>query len=164
MDSNYSSPSSNHRREWTNGSDGVTRSDPSSPELRTYTQHYTTTPPYKYGKVKTPHSTGFPTATTQTQIVKHMGADWDPRLHIPQPLSSFTARLNIIEDPAAPKPKMKLVNDVTKNFKPRYTARQNDDWTRHLDLIETEVFQKEDFTAKQIYFTIKLTIFGEPER
>ena len=59
---------------------------------------------------------------------------------------------------------MKLVNKITKNFKTRYSARQNDDWTRHLDFLETEVFQKEDFNVKQIYFAIKLSIFGEPER
>ena len=162
MDLHYGSPSSSHRGEWTNGSDGATRSNPSSPELRTYSQPHTTTPPF-YGHVETPHSAGFPTPTTNKQITKEP-ADWDPRLQIPKPLSTFTARLNLIEDPTTPKPKMKLVNEVAKSFKPRYAARQNDDWTRHLDLLETEVFQKEEFQAKQIYFTIKITIFGEPER
>ena len=159
MDSQYGSPASSHRGDGTNGLDGATRSNPSSPEPRPYTQPYNTTTPY--GHVESPR--GFPTPSTK-QLTKEP-ADWDPRLQIPQPLSTFTARINSIEDPTAAKPKMKLVNDITKSFKPRYAARQNDDcWTRHLDLLETEVFQKEDFNAKQIYFAINLTIFGEPER
>ena len=161
MESQYGSPSSSHRGEWATGTDGVTRSNPSSPELRSYSTHYTTTPKF-YGHVESPSSTGFPTPTTNLQVAKEP-PDWDPRLHIPQPLSTFTARLNGKED-ATTKPKMKLVNEVAKSFKPRYAARQMDDWTQHLDLLETEVFQKEDFNSKQIYFTIKTTIFGEPER
>ena len=161
MESQYGSPSSSHRGEWTNGSDGATRSNPGSPEPRPYTQHYTTTTPL-YGHVESPHSRGFPTPTTNRQLTKEP-ADWDPRLHIPQPLATFIARLNAIEDTTT-KPKMKLVNEIAKNFKPRYAARQTDEWTRHLDLLETEVFQKEEFNVKQIYFAIKVTIFGEPER
>ena len=91
-------------------------------------------------------------------------ADWDPRLTVPLPLDTLIIRLNVTAQIAAIQPKMKAVNEMTRIFKPRYAARQSDDWAHHLDLLETDVFQKEDFKPKQVYFAIKVTIFGEPER
>ena len=65
-----------------------------------------TTSPF-YGHVETPHSMGFPTPTDNKQITKESGVDWDPRLQIPQPLSTFTMRLDVIEDPTTLKSKNK---------------------------------------------------------
>ena len=75
-------------------------------------------------------------------------ADWGPRLTVPLPLDTLIIRLNVTAQIAAIQPKMKAVNEMMRIFKPRYAARQSDDWTHHLDLLETDVFQKEDFKPK----------------
>ena len=165
MDSQYGTPPPGHRGEWTlNGSDGATRSDSSSPVGTFATQPtYTTTPSLSAS------STGFSTTEKghhQLQLQKepHARPDWDPRLSIPQPLDTLITRINTTTSLTAIQQKMKVVQEMSKTFKPRYAARKDDDWAKHLDLLETEVFQREDFKPKQAYFAIKITIFGEPER
>ena len=51
-----------------------------------------------------------------------------------------------------------------KDFQASICSVQGRRLGKHLDLLETEVFQREDFKPKQAYFAIKITIFGEPER
>ena len=172
MESHYGTPSSSHRGEWaSNGSDGATRSDSSSPlgTFASYTQPtYTTTPTLpKFQQAPSVYSSGFLTGEkgNQQQLVEPLAAaDWDPRLMVPRPLDTLINRLNAGRQISTLQPKMKVINEMTKSFKPRYAARASDDWTQHLDMLETDVFQKEDFKPKQIYFSIKVTIFGEPER
>ena len=172
MESHFGTPSSSHRGEWaSNGSDGATRSDSSSPlgTFASYTQPtYTTTPAFPTLQYAGgPNSSGFSTGEKghqQLQKEPLATADWDPRTFVPLPLDTLINRLNIAAQLTAIQPKMKTVNEMAKIFKPRYAARENDDWAHHLDLLETDVFQKEDFKPKQVYYSIKVTIFGEPER
>ena len=154
MESHYGTPSSSHRGEWaSNGSDGATsKSDTSSPgTFASYTQPTYTTTPSNFHYVSGPNSSGFSTrrGTQQLQQAEPLAnADWDPRLAIPLPLDTLIVRLNIAAQLATIQPKMKAVQEMTKTFKPRYAARPNDDWAHHLDLLETDVFQREDFKPK----------------
>ena len=160
MDVSHGSPASSHRGEWTSGSDGATRTDASySPgRFAQYTQPNLNSPHYAYAGDQ--RSTGFSPARISNY--PKLTPDWDPRLVIPNPTSSFIARLARPQDNTDVS--MKQVNLFTKTFKLRYAARTDDDWTEHIDKLEIDVFQMEDFNSKQCYYAIKRTIFGEPER
>ena len=98
----------------------------------------------------------------QLRSPEYMGLvpDWDSRKVVPRPLHTFIVRLN--REPTSSKLlthiDMKAVGNVYKYFKKTYSGLKEQCWASHIDALEAEVFERENFGPKQCYYTLRASL------
>ena len=76
--------------------------------------------------------------------------DWDSRQVISKPLGTFTQRLAITPKLNEKSCDMEVVNNMWKTFKWKFSGGKVESWTKHLDRLETEVFEANGLITKNI--------------
>ena len=101
----------------------------------------------------------FPHRPLQPDYAKLL-PDNDTRDVVPQPLSSFIVRLRrgAFQTTNSSFLSMKSISNFSKYFKHTYSGARNESWAQHLDHIETEVFERENFYPKQCYYALRGTL------
>ena len=56
---------------------------------------------------------------------------------------------------------MKVVNSIFKNYTETFSGSGTENWSTHVDTLETEVFEAESFVPKQCYYAIRKTLTGK---
>ena len=87
--------------------------------------------------------------------------DWDSRQVIPKPIDTLLARLTRVSKlDEKSKTDMKPVMNLYKHFKGKYAGNNTVSWTKHIDSLETEVFEAQSLVPKQCYYVIRKTLTG----
>ena len=86
--------------------------------------------------------------------------DWDPRKIVPTPVGTFITRLERGSFPATTSERisMKGVQNVYKYFKHTFAGDSKRSWAKHVDEMESEVFERENFYPKQCYYALRTTL------
>ena len=85
---------------------------------------------------------------------------------IPRPCPSLMARLAIsnvalANQHANRRSDMKSVDRTSKQFLRRYGALPSEDWIMHIDLLETERAYKHQWTPREFYYGLRVTLVGK---
>ena len=75
--------------------------------------------------------------------------DWDVRKIIPNPIVTFVERLKLSDPLDGKEPDMKPVYNIHKQFTVRFNGNKYQDWSTHIDLLETTFFESHNFVSKQ---------------
>ena len=152
-----------HTEHGEDGSDGATTKNDAGSlgQHRAYSAHNTTT----FGNY---HANNFQQqqfpSRPQLRSPEYMGLlpDWDTRKVVPRPLHTFIIRLHrgtsTVQTFEKRHPDMKAVNNVQKYFQKTYSGLKEQCWASHIDALEAEVFEREDFGPKQCYYTLRATL------
>ena len=91
--------------------------------------------------------------------------DYDTRNIVPQPLHSLIQRLGRgAFPPNTTQLSMKSIQTIYKYFKKTFSAERNESWAKHVDSIEAEVFEREDYYPKQCYYASRSTLGIMPKQ
>ena len=156
----YSTPSSGgHAGGKVHRTDGATTNfERGSPASSGGYSHYTTS--FNGSQRGAGHDVFPPRPTLRSPYFNSLLPDWDSRQVIPKPLDSFTARLAVVPKFNDKPCDMKVVNNMWKTFKRKFSGEKGESWTKHLDSLETEVFEANSLVPKQCYYAIRKTLTG----
>ena len=84
--------------------------------------------------------------------------DWDSRNVVPKPRQSLILRLQSAQNLPDSAFDMKAVSNVHKYYTNTYSGLHTESWAEHLDELEAEFFERENFKRKQCYFVIRSTL------
>ena len=156
----YSTPSSGgHAGGKVYRTDGATTTfERGSPASSGGYSHYTTS--FNGSQRGAGHDVFPPRPTLRSPYFNSLLPDWDSRQVIPKPLDSFTARLAVVPKFNDKPCDMKVVNNMWKTFKRKFSGDKGESWTKHLDSLETKVFETNSLVPKQCYYVIRKTLTG----
>ena len=142
-------------------SDGAnTRILGGSPAGPTYTHHYTQYAMHGQN-LRTP--TGFSPIRRTTNSPYYSQTLPDARELIPKPADSFIERLRPNAETSQRDSDMKPVYTALKTFTDKFNGSTHEDWSNHIDMLETNCFEANNFSAKQCYYAIKFTLMGRAQ-
>ena len=130
-----------------------------------------TVSPTQHGAYSTHYTTPFHNSNTASKYVypgrprirspdyTRLLPDWDTTKVVPRPLDSFIRRLQRgpLEITIHVRINMKAVQNIYRYFKSTFSGETTESWAKHLDSLESEVFEREDFYPKQCYYCLLYT-------
>ena len=78
----------------------------------------------------------------------------------PTPTTSFMARLNSVQEPLTEAPHVKSVDGMPSNLRASFRGEE-DDWYKHVDVLELDLFQKYAYHPMQCYFAFKNSLAAD---
>ena len=78
----------------------------------------------------------------------------------PTPATSLVVRLNSQQEPLTEAPYMKTVDEMPSHLKRSFEDDSND-WYKHVNLLELDLFQKHAYHPMQCYFALKASLAEE---